>query len=246
MASFMEKSAVQLKFELGVFETNLKYFQDETDDASRKVVMAGAAAWATTAQRHTPPSLGQQDISPSFYESVELDYVPEKGTRTGGMRMYFNLRKAIKNPNTHRWKKMFGAWLREGYEYAVVIKSKAKQRKGRWMYIKPLHTSSLVTRYDREDYRGLMRAGWGLGFLSQTGSVPPVFRKYLQRRPVIERMQGYCGVTLDMDEISATVNNGFVDGTEGFIAGLKISADIASLRAMNREMESHLKKKWDL
>ena len=91
-----------------------------------------------------------------------------------------------------------------------------------------------------------MRAGWGLGFLSQTGSVPPVFRKYLQRRPVIERMQGYCGVMLDMDEISATVNNGFVDGTEGFIAGLKISADIASLRAMNREMESHLKKKWDL
>ena len=162
------------------------------------------------------------------------------------MRMYFNLRKAIKNPNTHRWKKMFGQWLREGYEYAVVIKSKAKQRKGRWMYIKPLHTASLVSRYDREDYRGLMRAGWGLGFLSQTGSVPPVFRKYLQRRPVIERMQGYCGVTLDMDEISATVNNGFVDGTEGFIAGLKISADIASLRAMNREMESHLKKKWDL
>lgn len=246
MASFMEKSAVQLKFNLKEFEVNLKYFQDETDEACRKVVMAGAAAWATTAQRHTPPSLGQQDIAPSYYTSVEMDYVPEKGYRSGGMRMYFNLRKAIKNPNTHRWKKMFGAWLRDGYEYAVVIKSKAKQRKGRWMYIKPLHTSSLVSKYAIEDYRGLMRAGWGLGFLSQTGSVPPVFRKYLQRRPVIERMQGYCGVFLDMDEISATVTNGFVDDSQGFVPGMKISADIAALKAMNREMEKHLEKKWNL
>ena len=262
MASFMEHSAVQLKFRLKEFETNLKYFQDETDEACKKVVMAGAAAWATTAQRHTPPSLGQQDIAPSFYTAVEMDYVPEKGHRSGGMRMVFNLRKAIKNPQTHRWKKMFGQWLREGYEYAVVIKSKARKRKGRWMYIKPLHTGSLVNRYDREDYRGLMRLGWGLGFLAPTGKMPPVFKKYLQRRPVIQRLQGYCGVTLHMDNVSvianngfneqtqsyvtATVRNGFVDETQGFVAGLRISSDIAALKAMSREMEAHLKKKWNL
>ena len=246
MASYMEQTAAKLEFQLEEFEVNAKFMLQEMEEECRNVLMAGAAAWATVAQRHTPPSLGQQDITPSFYNSVELDYVPDKGTRLGGMRMWFNLRKAIKNPQTHRWKKMFGAWLREGYEYAVVIKSKAKQRKGRWMYIKPLHTRSQVQGYAIEDYRGLMRAGWGLGFLSMTGKMPPVFNKYLQRRPVLQRMQGYCGVVADMDEMSISVINGFVDGTQGFMPGLQISSDLAAVSAMNREMRKFFEKKWNL
>lgn len=245
--SFIEKTAAKLEFEMKTFEINARFMMQESEEEIRKALMTGASAYATSAQRHTPPSLGLQDIGEVYYNSVEMDHVLEKGQRTGGMRVWYNLRKAIKNPQTHRWKRMFGQWLREGYEYAVVIKSKAKQRKGRWMYIKPLHTRSLVQGYAIEDYRGLMRAAWGIGFMTLTnGKAPPVFTKYFQRRPALHRMTGMGFLYLSADGFTMTIENRAIPSESSFLSGLEISASLASVRSMNDHMTNFFKKQFNL
>ena len=162
------------------------------------------------------------------------------------MRVWYNLRVAIKNPQTRRWKKMFGQWLREGYEYAVVIHSKAMPRKGRWTYVKPLHTRSLVQKYAIEDYRGLMRSAWGLGFLSFTGGMPPVFNKYLQRRPAIRRMIPLSDVSLSPDGFTMTIENRAIPSGSSFLSGLDLASSLASVRAMNAHMTKYFQKKFNL
>lgn len=257
--SYIERTAAKLEVDLKEFDVNMKYFEWATYEEMRSVVVAGAAAFATLAATKTPPCLGQQDISPAFYSVLDPPYVLPKGYRTNGMRIFYNLREAIKNPQTKRWKKMFGAWLREGYEYCVVIHSSARQRKGRWTYIKPLHTRSEVAKYVHEDYRGLMRAAWGMGFMnapwllggkhaSAGNKMPPPFNKYLKRRPALYRLRRLSTAYMlgDKRNISIVLRNDAIPSTANFIPALMIGGNRAAVRAMNREMSRFNEQKYNI
>ena len=238
--------AAQLKIELKDFYKNVYDFQNETYKEVRNCVMTGSAAYVSVAQRHTPPSLGKQDIDSTFYQALEMDRVLEKNERTNGMRVIYNLRACVRNPNTHRLKSMMGKLLRQGYEYVVVMHSKAQPRKGRWTYYKPCHSIEEARKLATEDYRGLMRTAWGLGFVKYTGSVPPVFNRYLERRPTLYRMASLSDVNLSPDGMKVEITNKEVPDGSDFLPGLDLSASIAAVRAMNRHMSNFFDKKREL
>lgn len=238
--------AAQLKFELKEFYKNVFEFQNETYRELRKCVIQGAAAYVSVAQRHTPPALGQQDIPSTYYQALEMDRVLEKGERTGGMRVIYYLRACVKNPATHRLKHMFGKLLRQGYEYVVVIHSKSAKRKGRWTFYKECRTIEEARKYATEDYRGLFRVSWGLGFIRQTGKFPPVFNRYVTRRPKLYSLMNLSRVQLAPSGMEMDIENVPIPDGSAFLPGLDLTSSIAAVRAMNRFMSDFFEKDREL
>lgn len=235
--------ATQLKFHLADFYKNVYKMKDEDYAACRKCVIQGSAAYASVAQRHTPPSLGRQDIESTFYQTLEMDRTLEKGERTNGMRVIYALRDTVRNPATHRLKHMLGKLLRDGYEYVVVIHSKARRTKGTWTHYKPCHTLDEARKFAQEDYRGLMRTAWGLGFIRHTGSLPPVFNRYVSRRPNLYRMAKLSEVNLDPSGMEVTIINHAIPDGAAFLPGLDVSSSIAAVKSMNKYMSDYFEKK---
>lgn len=239
----VSRAIVRLKFELKDFYSNVYAMQDSTFRECRKVVMAGAAAYVSVAQRHTPPSLGRQDIESTFYQTLEMDRALEKGERTGGMRVIYFLRECVKNPRTRRLKHMFGKLLQEGYEYCVVIHSKARKTRGTWTHYKPFRTLDEARKFATEDYRGLMRTAWGLGFIRAAGRVPPVFNRYMERRPKLIRQVALSSVKLHPSGMEVEIENRAIPDGAGFLPGLDLTSSLAAVKAMNSEMSEYLDSK---
>jgi len=241
--SATSRASVKLTFELKDFYKNIYEMRDADYAACRKCVMAGAAAYVSVAQRHTPPSLGQQDIASTFYQTLEMDRVLEKGERTGGMRVIYYLREAVRNPKTRRLKHMFGKLLREGYEYCVVIHSKARTTRGTWTHYKPCRSIDEARKYATEDYRGLMRTAWGLGFIRVSGYMPPVFNRYITRRPKLIKQVALSEVKLDPSGMEVEVTNKAIPDGAGFLPGLDLTSSLAAVKAMNKHMSEHFEGK---
>jgi hypothetical protein len=245
-SSFEQVQAVKLKFALDTFKVNSRFMMSEEEAERKKVLMAGASAYATSAQRHTPPALGQQDIPNNFYGTAIMDFVLPKGWKTGGMRVIYPLREVLKNPRTRRLKSMMGKLLRQGYEYVVVIHSSKQQRHGRWTYYKPCTTLDEAKKYATEDYRGLMRTAWGMGFIAETGKMPPVFKKYLRRRPKLAELQTLSHVRFFPEQNTVEVQNDAIGENEAFLKTTDLVASVAAVRTMNDQMSKFFKRKFDL
>lgn len=225
---------------------NMRYMKEETDEELSKTLMAGASAYATSAQRHTPPALGKQNIPEIFYQTIEADFVLPKGFRTEGRRIIYPLREVLRNPRTTRLKSMFGKLLRQGFEYVVVIHSNVQQRHGRWTYYKPCTTYDEAKKYATEDYRGLMRAAWGMGFIAETGKTPPVFNKYLRRRPMLAGLKDFSSVQFYPAQTTVELENDVVDEGKSFFTSTRLAGDLAALHTMNDHMEKFFKRKFEL
>jgi hypothetical protein len=234
------RAAANLKFELKNFYENVNRMRDATVEECRKCLVQGAAAYASVAQRHTPPALGQQDIPSTFYQTLEMDRVLEKNERTNGMRVIYYLRECVRNPKTRRLKHMFGKLLREGYEYVVVIHSKSRKTKGYWTYYKPCKTIDQARAYAKEDWRGLMRVSWWLGFIDKiaSGRMPPVFNRYVQRRPRITSKR-LGEVNFLTDDMAIEIINHVIPDNAGFLPGLDLTSSVASVKSMNKYMTEY-------
>ena len=241
--SATSRATVKLKFELKDFYKNVNEMQNEDYAQCRKCVMAGAAAYVSVAQRHTPPSLGKQDIASTFYQTLEMDRALEKNERTNGMRVIYFLREAVRNPRTRRLKHMFGKLLRAGYEYCVVIHSKARKTHGNWTYYKPCKTIDEARKIATEDYRGLMRTAWGLGFIRAAGRMPPVFNRYIERRPMLIKQVSLSEVKLHPSGMEVEITNKAIPDGAGFLSGLDLTSSLAAVKAMNKHMSEYLESK---
>ena len=243
MAVSMKSQAVKLEMSLRTFEANADFMLDELEEEREKVVMAGASAYATSAQRHTPPSLGQTKIDPVFYESFEADHVLQKGEKTNGRRVIYKLREIVRNPAKQRYKKMFGAYLQEGFEYAVAMKN----RNGRSVYLKPCRNLDEARRYAEEDYRGLMRAAWGMGFVAMGRKMPPVFRSLTKLRPkILTKQTTLSQAAFNASSMEVTLRNNVIKNNAGFLQSTDINASIAAVRTMDDAMTKYFRKKFAL
>lgn len=243
MAISAQSQAIKFEMSLKTFEANAEFMMDELEEEREKVVMAGASAYATSAQRHTPPSLGQPKIAPIFYESLESDHVLMHGEKAHGRRVIYNLREIVRNPNKQRYKKMFGVYLQQGYEYAVQMKN----RNGRSTYLKPCRTLDEAKRLSVEDYRGLMRAAWGMGFLAMGKKMPPAFRSLTRLRPKLLNVQNSLAqAAYDSLNVEVTLRNHVIKSGAGFLHSTDINASIAAVRTMDDLMTKFFKRKFEL
>jgi hypothetical protein len=137
---------------------------------------------------------------------------------------------------------MFGKLLRDGYEYCVVIHSKARKTHGNWTYYRPCRTIAEARKIATEDYRGLMRSAWGLGFIRAAGRVPPVFNRYMERRPMLIKQVALSDVALQPSGMEVHITNKAIPDGAAFLPGLDLTSSIAAVRAMNKHMSAFFEK----
>lgn len=238
----LQSQKVKLEMSLKTFNVNMEFMRHEVEDEMAKVVLAGAAAYATSAQKHTPPALGKPDIPDEFYQTMEMDRTLNKGEKTGGRRVIYNLRQCVRNQDSHRFKRMFGTLLQQGYEYVVVMKN----RKGKGSYMKPCRTLDEARRAAVESYRGLMRASWGMSFESIGLKPPPAFRKYTNRRPDLLKRKNFNKTKFEKNIMTATLTNEVIPNNAGYMTSTDMNASIAAVKRMDQLMTKYFQKKFNI
>lgn len=241
MAS-LKSQAVKLEMSLKTFNVNMEFMRREVEDELAKVILAGAAAYATSVQKHTPPALGKADIPEEYYQTLEMDRTLNRGEKTGGRRVIYNLRNCVRNHDSRRFKKMFGKLLRDGFEYVVVM----KKRKGQGNYMKPCRTLAEAQKYAVEDYRGLLRASWGMSFQDIGLKPPPAFRKYTTRRPEILKRKSFNKTKFEKNIMTATLTNEVVPNDAPYMQTADINASIAAVKRMDQLMTKYFQKKFNI
>lgn len=238
--SMAQRQAVKLEFQLRRFEVNLKHFREESVEEMRKVVVAGASAFATSAQKHTPPSMGKPKIEDLFYENGALLQESDREKTPGRRQIYDTV--ALARSEGAKDRGYWGGLARKGFLYAVKI------FRGKNRTLKLCRTLEEARRYARMTYRGLLRAAWALNFaqIGNRGKLPPAFNHLLRMRPELAALSRMNSVTLDEQNIAVTLRNYAVPDNAGFVNSTKTNSSIAALRTMNDQMEKFFKKKYNL
>lgn len=232
---------VKLQFSLESFARNLERMKGETLEEADKTLKTGASAYATSAARHSPPSIGQQTIDPIFYvDGVWVRNSQDERAPARGRRKVYDLASCVKDPSM-KFRSEYGRALQQGYRYMVKI-----QRKGKKPIRKFVRTESEAAQYAHESYRGLTRAAWGLNFALLTGKVPPAFKRYLSERPELSRLAGMNEVTMDRGTHSVTVINNAIQAGASYLASTDTNASIAAVRSMDDRMAKFFKRRYEL
>ena len=102
------------------------------------------------------------------------------------------------------------------------------------------------SRYAVEDYRGLMRASWGMSFENVGRKAPPAFRKYTTRRPELLKRKTLNRAVFAKNIMTVTLTNEVIPDNAGFLASTDVNASIAAVRTMDDMMTRFFKKKFNL
>ena len=232
---------VKLEMSMKSFEKNLERMRKETVDEVNKVLLTGASAYATSAAKHTPPSLGKPDIDPVYYvNGVWVRNASEHLEPKKGRRQVYDLAEMARAEGV-KFRSFYGRKAREGYRYLVKI-IRPKKR----IIQKFCRELSEAERYAFETYRGITRAAWGLQLANITGKVPPAFRKYLQKRPALANMARLNDVTMDAAKHEVTLVNNAIQTGAAYLPGTDVNASIAAVRSMDDRMNKFFKKKYEL
>lgn len=240
-ARFRKLKARKAKFEidLSTFRDNLWKIGQELPKEKRKIVLAGGAAYASSAAKNTPPEPGKE-IPAVFYEDG-FDYGPGHGPPRGRRRVY-NLLALARNPRAGKMRPLYGKLLRQGYAYAVYIARSKK--KG---ILKPCRSLVEAQTLAHEDYRGLYRAAWGLGFTKIKRTPPAVFQKLAARRPDLRKAAlKLSKFRYDANTDTLTITNEAIPAGESFVNFMETAASTAALKTMNRRIAALMKRKYDL
>lgn len=232
---------LKLEMSLKSFEANVKRMRGETLEEAEKTLKSGASSYATSASKHTPPSLGRATIDPVFYsDGFFVRTAAEESEPKRGRRAVYDLAALVKDSRV-KFRGEYGKRLRQGFRYMVKI-----FRTGKKPVRKYCRTEAEAAQYAHETYRGLTRAAWGLQFALLTGKVPPAFRKYLAERPELNRMAGLNQITMDRAKHEIRIVNGVIPAGASYLASTDTNASIAAVRTMDDSMNKFFKRKYEL
>lgn len=240
-AKFQKLKARKAKFEidLSAFGDNLWKIGQELPKEKRKIVLAGGASYASSAAKYSAPEPGK-DIPAVYYEDG-YDYGPGHEQPRGRRRVY-DLLALARNPRAGKMRPLYGKLLRQGYTHAVYI-ARAK-KKG---ILKPCRSLVEAQTLAHEDYRGLYRAAWGLGFTKIKRKPPAVFQKLASRRPDLRKAAlKLSKFRYDSNTDTLTITNEAIPAGESFVNIMDEAASAAALRTMNKRISALMKRKYDL
>lgn len=240
MATTTAGQAVKLQFYLKSFRENVRFMERESEEEMQKTLISGASAYATSAAKHSPPSMGSAKIDPIFYADGVL-YDRSSARRSYGRRRIYDLQQLARNPDTGHYRKMYGKMLRQGYYYVVAIhRAKSPVR------FVPCRTESEALQYAHESYRGLTRAAWGLNFTTLAGKMPPAFRQLVAQRPLLANMAALNVISRNPAQRMITITNSAIKTGDNYLQSLDTNASLAAVRTMNDRMTKFFKKKFNL
>lgn len=230
---------VKLEFALKSFYDALERMKDETEEEALKALKAGASAYASSIQRHTPPCLGKRRIDPLYYgDGVWYKETDANAARYGRRRVYDLVSLARSDS---RFRSYYGRMARQGWRYMVLI-----HRKGKPMKRVFCRTEAEAAAAAHETYRGITRAAWGLNIPSLSGKLPPAFRDLIRQRPKISGKTGTGSVRLDSRTHTVTIANALADDSAGYFKTADVNAGIAAVKTMTDIMNKHFAKRREL
>ena len=240
---FRKLQARKAKFEidLSTFRDNLWKIGQELPKEKRKIVLAGGAAYASSAAKNTPPDAGKNEISPVYYEDG-VDYRSSSASRPHGRRRIYDLLALARNPATGHNRSLYGKLLRQGYTHVVSM----HRPRGKLIrhYCRSLAEAK---QYAHENYRGLYRASWGLGFKKIQKQPPPAFNKYAARRPDLRKTAlKLNNFRYDTNTDTLSITNEAIPSGESFVKFMDTAASSAALKTMNKRIVALMKRKYDL
>ena len=108
-------------------------------------------------------------------------------------------------------------------------------------------TLAEAKQYAHENYRGLYRASWGLGFKKIQKQPPPAFNKYAARRPDLRKTALKLNrFRYDTNTDTLFITNEAIPAGESFVNFMDTAASSAALKTMNRRIAALMKRKYDL
>lgn len=235
----LKAKKAQFELDLSEFRENLWKIGQELPKEKRKIVLAGGATYASSAAKYSAPEPGK-DIPAVFFEDG-YDYGPNHEQPRGRRRVY-DLLALARNPRAGKMRPLYGKLLRQGYTHAVYI-ARAK-KKG---VFKPFRSLAEAKKYAHEDYRGLYRAAWGLGFTKIKKKPPAVFQKLASRRPDLRKASlKLSKFHYDPKTDTLTITNEAIPSGESFVAFMDEAASTAAMKTMNKRIAALMKRKYDL
>lgn len=235
-----QKQLVKLEFSLKSFHENIGRMKRETEEEILKILKAGASAYASGMQRHSPPCLGKKNLDPLYYGNGVWYRAsePERRARHGRRQVYDLVALARSDV---RFRSYYGRLAREGWRYMILIRRPKKPMKR--ILCK---TEREAAAYAHETYRGITRAAWGLNIPSLSGRLPPAFSDLVRQRPKIKSLTGTGRVTMDTHAHTVRIENSVLSGSESFLTDSDTNASLAAVRSMSDLMERYFKRKRDL
>lgn len=231
----------EFEIDLSAFSDNLWKIGQELPKEKRKIVLAGGAAYASSAAKNTPPDARKNEISPVYYEDG-VDYRSSSASRPHGRRRIYDLLALARNPATGHNRSLYGKLLRQGYTH--VVSMRRPRGKLTRHYCRSLTEAK---QYAHEDYRGLYRASWGLGFKKIQKQPPPAFNKYASRRPDLRKAAlKLSKFHYDPATDTLTIANEAIPAGESFVNFMDEAASSAALKTMNKRIAALMKRKYDL
>lgn len=229
----------KIQFNYDRFENNVKNLQKLTAEEVTKTVKAGAASYAVVAAKYTPPDMKSARISPQYYQDGIL-WDGKTKIPPGGRRLIIDLLRCAKSSS--RWSSWAGSLLRKGYYY-YVTSGKRKAVTSRKFGV-ACKTYSEAVSYARLTYRGLLRAAWGMTFLTIGMKIPNAFSYLIANRPRILNRSDLASASMTADSI--TLNNNVREANRSFAANMDAKASYQAMKTMNQRMEKFFSKSTDL
>lgn len=232
----------RLKLNYKSFVRNLIKLEGESAEYRRKILAKSAGIFAAAAQKYTPPELGKKSIPAKYYKQPKaIASIKKRSPENTGTRVIIDLEAHIKNTNEKGFRAVYGAALRDGYRYAVLIKRHKKRGKRHFC-----KTYDEALRYAHISYRGLYRASWGLNPSGVGEQRTAAIRNLVSKRPDIPRESGKNSFQISRNGTLApsfkmTIHNELADG-QSFASIAAKKGKEAAIRNINAILTKHFQK----
>lgn len=233
----------RIKLNYKSFVRNLVKLEKESAEYRKSILAKSAGIFAAAAQKFTPPEIGKKNIPAKFYrQSKAIASIKKRSPEDTGTRVIIDLEAHIKNTNEKGFRSVYGAALRDGYRYAVLIKRHKKRGKRHFC-----KTYDEALRYAHISYRGLYRASWGLNPSGIGEQRTTAIRNLVSKRPDIGRLSDQNEFKISRTGTLAPsfkmrISNRLVDG-QSFAAIAARKGEEAAIRNIDIVLKKYFAKK---
>lgn len=200
---------------------NLRRLERDTDTAKLKALRDCCAVFVSTAQKYTPPNMGKKIPGYMYNIPKPVEKASQRDARMKtGIRPIIDMQKMKDDRNVSAMlRKFYAIKVNTGARYFVMFNLKGRgRRKGSRPKSKLTATLAEAQKYARIDYRGLLRAAWGMGARPPFAEAP-VVTSLIAKRPDIAKLRSKSSVGIEKSGRGAyaiVLRNQLPTGSDGY------------------------------
>lgn len=223
---------------------NLDRLISDSAELKLKLLRGAFSVFVSTAQKYTPPNAGKKIPAYMYRVQRPVEKAAQKSSRAKtGVRPIIDLKKMAKDTAVRdSERKDYAIKYNMGYRYLVLIDLKGTgRRKGNRRKKNYVRSLDEARRIARIDYRGLLRASWGMGARSPF-MIPPVTASLMSKAPKIAEQKSKSEMSLERSArgtYALVLRNRIPAGNSGYEPNAMSKAEYAAKRYMQNELKLH-------